>query len=72
MKIFFDTEASFTVLGRDAAEKIAIFLHQNFYENWMPAREVELAVKTLKHSWRNLNNPPTKNLTYLSFRYSTA
>jgi hypothetical protein len=23
-------------------------LHQNFYENWMPAREVELAVKDVK------------------------
>ena len=60
MKIFFDTEASFTILGRDAAEKIAIFPHQNFYENWMPAREVEPAVKTLKHSWRNLKQSSHK------------
>jgi uncharacterized protein (UPF0332 family) len=29
-------------------------LHQNFYENWMPAREVELSVRDVKEFVRRL------------------
>jgi len=32
-------------------------LHQNFYENWMPPREVELSVKDTKNLLEKLRNP---------------